>query len=494
MISGSGAAILFGTYWAALGLVLVWNTVAAGQAARVRQAPPWLARITAVCGLLIPVAVFVAVFAPHALAGRTLHVIYWLWPLTAVLSAIQSLATLARIDGQRWIVVPIAVYGVLAALIAVLRWLVGMGAEPGTGAFVLLASQSQALSPLLGPAALERSFGILVPVLAPLYPARWILGRIARPLVATGTAAIAALLLLVALPRAARAVDGFRDFISAVPALRGEPELLQGLRVFGPLVGPPPALAVRNDLALADSMDARILAIVVRPAATSIRALDSLERAVRTFRLDSTPRLLAITLDYDNRDGELLHTAPDSLLSARVAMTGRIVRTLRPDAVFPAPPRSAGRLHRTPSSDTAWLRRYLVAASEEVRHLRPRTLVGASVGRLDARDSALYEWAVASPAIDVTSFQLFPTLDGAAGLEAGINTVDRWISQRTAPHRHWVVAGGYPTVFGEENQRLTLRRIAAWASRTPAITAVIAADAGDYGTLTGLRAPGGRVR
>src|SRR5690606_29258601 len=450
--------------------------------------PPWLATLTALAGFLVPPALLVAYVAASTLAGRTLHVIDWLWPLTALMVGVQAVAALLRPQTPAWIGVPLAAYGTLVATLAVTRWLVGMGVDPGHLPTALLAAQHAVLSPLLGSASLETGRAILVPVLAPLFPARWIAGRVARPAIAIGAAVWTALLCFVALPRAARALDGFAEFARVVPADRTEPELLLGLRVFGPLTGPPAALAVRNDLALLDSLGARVALVTLRPAGTSLQSLDSLARVLAPFRTDSAPMLVAVTLGYDASDADLLREDPAGLHASRMSMTDRTVRALRPDMIFPgdAPP--------GPAPDD-WLRTYLADAAGAVHLLRPRTLVGLTLSSFDARDSALYSWATSGEvALDLVAFEIFPTLDGAPGLEARITTAHRWLTRGSSRMPHWVIAGGYPYVFGERSQLLAIRRAQAWASRVPAIGAFIVADAADYDRLTGLRAAGGRLR
>ena len=63
------------------------------------------------------------------------------------------------------------------------------------------------------------------------------------------------------------------------------------------------------------------------------------------------------------------------------------------------------------------------------------------------------------------------------------------------PKEHWVfAAGGYPLVHGEENQRLAIKGVLAWATAEPAIKGLVVYEGGDYYTLRGLRAAGGRLR
>ena len=66
---------------------------------------------------------------------------------------------------------------------------------------------------------------------------------------------------------------------------------------------------------------------------------------------------------------------------------------------------------------------------------------------------------------------------------------------RRTTKEQWVFsARGYPRTFGEGNQERALWGVVAWATTQAKVRAVIIDGAGDYDTLDGLRAPGGRLR
>lgn len=498
MSGGSSLAeLLPALYWTALVLILIWNIATASQSARVRRAGEGLVGLTALCGLLIAPAVLVALASPSMLAGRTLHVVGWLWPLVAIMCTVQALLVLALRHAPIRLAGPLTIYNGVVALLAVSRWSVGVGFDPGDVGTALLAAQSAATAPFLGAAALESGNGLLIPVIAPLFPARWAIGRVARPTLAVLATAWTVLVLVVALPRAVRAAGGFAAFEREVPAAGTDPALLIGLELFGELDGPPPGFAVRNDLALLDTLGGRVASITVRPEGATIAALDSLARTLAPYRSDSVPLMVAVTLGYDRNDATARLTSPDEYAADRIRRLSAIVRMVRPDVVFPAPPPFAAEGRTQADLPLEWWTGYLTAAADEIHRLRPRTRVGVSLSRYDARDSALYAWASARDApVDLVGLALFPNFDGAAGLDARLNAANRWITASPRPRKpHWVSAtGSFPYSFGESSQRLTLRRTLAWASREPAIRAFIIADAADYGRLTGLRVPSGRLR
>ena len=60
---------------------------------------------------------------------------------------------------------------------------------------------------------------------------------------------------------------------------------------------------------------------------------------------------------------------------------------------------------------------------------------------------------------------------------------------------HWVfAAGGFPEAHGEMSQERAIWAALAWATSRPVIKGLIVNEAGDYGTITGLRAPDGHLR
>jgi len=112
------------------------------------------------------------------------------------------------------------------------------------------------------------------------------------------------------------------------------------------------------------------------------------------------------------------------------------------------------------------------------------------------RDSTLYAWA-ARPGSDINAvgFSLFPGFDGYRSLDTHMRVAQRWMRQFPKPKDHWVfAAGGYPLLHGEENQRIAIMGILAWATAEAPIKGLIVYEGGDYNTVRGLRAPGGRLR
>ena len=142
-------------------------------------------------------------------------------------------------------------------------------------------------------------------------------------------------------------------------------------------------------------------------------------------------------------------------------------------------------------------KQYLTQAAQSIHAIDPRIKVAFSASTFDGRDSALYAWAAATGSpLDVAGFSLCPGFDGAATLETESRTADRWMQALPQPPKEqWIFwTGGYPAAHGERAQALAVRGVLAWASTRSAIKGVIVGDAGDYGSITGLRATSGRLR
>ena len=66
---------------------------------------------------------------------------------------------------------------------------------------------------------------------------------------------------------------------------------------------------------------------------------------------------------------------------------------------------------------------------------------------------------------------------------------------RGSTKTHWVFgAGSFPVTHGEPSQARALWGTLAWATSHAQVKGLIVESAGDYDAVTGLRAPGGRIR
>jgi hypothetical protein len=472
-------------------VIVVWDIVLAGRIARVPQAPRAFASLTGLAGLLVLPALVVALASTTVITGRAILYVDWIWPAVLVVFATQAVyALMRRLVNPAW-GIPIAIYDVIIAAAGVVRYLASRGVEPPQPILLLLTAHTAALSLATTSAAIANPIYLNVPMIAPAFPA-----------LRAVTASFRALLSAVALgwsvgiafqlPVAIKAVRSYHTHASDRLTERPEGDFAIGVKLFPDIGSPPPPPAVASDLALADTLTADVVGIVVVPDVTN-QVLDSLAHALDQLQRDST--LLIVTLGYR---GKLLPELRRVSLDprARIAAIRRVVRRLRPDILVPAEDpygvgeRLVGRLQLPAWED------YFTAAAAAAKAVDRRVRIGLSASSFDSRDSALYAWAAgpASP-VDILGFSFFPDRRGAEALDAYTRTADRWMSVVPPAKQHWVfAAGGYPLAHGEASQALAVRHTIAWGTRHPAVRGVIVYEASDYGAPDGLRATGGRVR
>jgi hypothetical protein len=371
------------------------------------------------------------------------------------------------------------------------RYAAYSGRDPSSAALAVAAAQSSALGMLLGRAALFSPLAVVLPLLAPAYPARWRISATVR-----GTLAVMALaftvLFVAELPSALVAVRSYGTYAFDRLQERPRGDFVIGLRLFPALGDAPPPLALRSDLALVDSVGVGAISVVVEPAGARAGALDSLARSLEEERRDSV--LLVVAVGYDANARESFRQSPSAHMRARLAAVDRIVRRLRPDIIVPARnpyTEGAGAMGRVP---LAWWQEYHRLAAANTRRVSNRIRVGVVASAFVGADSALYAWANRrdSP-IDAVGFAFYPSYDGGASLAAKLRVADRWMRGTTKPH--WVFGvGAFPVTHGEPSQARALWGTLAWATSHEQVKGLIVESAGDYDMVTGLRAPGGRVR
>jgi len=477
-------------------LVLAWDVFLAGHVAQLRATPSTLAVVSAFAALLIVPAVVVEVAGAGGvgLDGRTVNGVAWVWPLTVALCAAQALyATLRRMVAPA-LGVPIVAYDLLLFAIAVTRYLGADGGTPPDWAQTLGAAYASALGTLVGPASLSSPYVLLIPLVAPAFPARWPFGRPIRVLVALVALAWVALI-AGSIPSAADAVRSYDRYATESLEDRPSGDFSVGIRVLPPLNGAPEPAALRGDLALVDSTGAEAISIVVDPDGAHIAALDSLARALDQLRRDST--ILIVTLGYPRMAAARLRQSPRAYDSSRVADLERIARQLDPDYMLPADEPYGRGAQVMGTLPVGYWEHYLEQAAVAAHRVNSHIKIAVAIAAFNASDSALYAWA-ASPdsPLDAVGFTFFPGFAGATTLDARLRTADRWIARIPAPAREqWVfAAGGYPMAHGEESQERAVWGALAWATAHSGVKGLIVAQSADYGALTGLRAANGRLR
>jgi hypothetical protein len=475
-------------------VILVWDVVLAARIAQVRTLPRPFVTLSALAGFLVVPALLIHLATTSSITGRAITAVDWIWPLTVVLFALQALYAAGRRLVNPFLGFFIAAYDVLIATDAVLRFVSSRGhALPGVALVFLAATTASFTFVTQSPLVIGSPFFFFTPMVAPAFPAlrrSAATFRLALALVAAGWLVI----FINNVPPADQAVNSYGVHDPRVERLQERPEgdFEIGLKIFEDVSGPPATLAVRNDLALADTMGVSVVNVVIIPEAMDRAALDSLARALDGIRSDSTQ--LFLTLGYPSRLVPLPgHTFNDA---RRLRTIDEVVRRLRPDVLIPAQdPYTAGTRAAGEHPPEFW-ESYLTRAAAIAKRARPRTRIGVAASAYDRRDSTVYAWAAApgSP-IDVVGFTLYPSPGGVRTLDAAKGAADRWMSVAPSPKDHWVFAtGGYPEAHGEASQERAIWAALAWATSHPMIKGVIVSEAGDYGVIRGLRAADGHLR
>jgi hypothetical protein len=447
--------------------------------------------VTALGGLLIAPALLVAITSASILNGRAIHVIAWVWPLTLAIFALQATYAVGKRLVTPFIGLPIAAYDIILAASAFVRYEAYSGRDPSAAALAITAAQSSALGLMLGRVALFSPFAVQLPFLAPAYPARWRISATVRgtlAVLATGFAVV----FVAQLPSGIVAVRSYGTYAQDRLQERPRGDFTIGLRIFPALDDAPPPLALRSDLAIIDSVGLGAISVVIDPAGARLAALDSLARSIEEERRDSV--LLIVAVGYDANARESFRASPSAHMRARLAAVDRIVRRLRPDIVLPArDPYTEGTraMGRVP---LAWWEEFLRQAAANAHRVSNRVRVGVAASAFVGADSSLYAWASRpTTPIDVVGFSFYPSYDGGGSLSARLHVADRWM--RGSTKNHWVFSSGaYPVAHGETSQARALWGTLAWATSHAPVKGLIVESAGDYDTVTGLRAPGGRIR
>lgn len=485
---------LLGAIFLALSVAMIaWDILMAGRIAQLRRIPRGFQAITGIAGLLLVPALVVAYTAQSLLYGRAIFLVAWLWPFTTLLFVLQTIYALARRLVTPLLGFPLLVYNIIIATVAVTKFVITRGHDPMQFGLALNAAQASMLGTFFGAPALWNPIYIQVPIFAPSLPARWGFTRLARVALAGAAIAMTALV-VIEIPGAYAGVRSYavhdKDRLQEHP--QGDFRL--GLKIFPDLRGGPPPLAIRNDLALADTLGVDAISVVIDPEAARGIALDSLARSIEEARTDSTK--LIVALGYPKKGEQEFKQSRETYTVARLKDIDRIARRLKPDYLIPAvDPLGEGTRILREERPEYWID-YFTRAARVAHYVYPRIRVGVPMSSYGTRDSTLYAWAARpGSGIDVIGFSLFPGFDGARSLDTHTRVASRWMKQFPKPKEHWVfAAGGYPLVHGEENQRLAIKDILAWATAEAPIKGLVVYEGGDYNTVRGLRAPGGRLR
>ncbi|MEY4855236.1 MAG: hypothetical protein RLZZ97_66 [Gemmatimonadota bacterium] len=470
--------------------VLAWDIALAGWIAARREAPRAFTNLTAFCGLLVAPALLVAVATGTETGARTISGIAWLMPTIACAFVLQVLYSLLTRLVSVVVALPILLYDVVIAVIAVGDYLASQQGGAPLQLQAAVSARDVLLGMTVGRAALVSPLAMLVPMIAPAYPARWRLSGAMRAVLVLAATALTTLLVL-EWPRGIAAVRSYEAAYAEPMQARPAGDFAIGLRIFPVLDGAPPARAVQADRRLVEQLQPDVVLIVLDEDGWRGGALDSLSRVLQPLRDDSVHIAIALRVARGV-------VAPDD--AERQAAVERVLRRIRPDVIFPGlvdPLPSI--LGSTPQS-SYWWRALMLRSAATVKRVRPRTLIGWSASRLDATDSAVYAWASAptSP-VSLLGAVSFPSFSGLPAVDARLRAFDRWHQRAVegggGAQPHWLVTvGGLPHAHGDAAQLAAIRHALAWGSRRAWIQAAVIGEPADYDGGVGLRAANGRLR
>ncbi len=474
--------------------MVMWDVLVAGRVAQLRRVPRAFAAITAFGGLLIVPALLIAYASASILYGRAIQPVAWVWPVTTVLFALQATYALTRRLVSPLFGVPIFVYNLVIAIVALSRYGISRGFIPPDFGLALSAAQALALGFFFGAPALWGPAFLQVPLMSPSLPARWRFSKVIRAGIAVSAAAIAGLI-LIEMPKAFQTTKSYAVFAKDQLQEHPDGDFDIGLKVLPDLRGSPPPLSLERDMSLADSLGVDAVSMVIDPEGAKLASLDSIARAVDDRRGDSA--IIIISLGYPKDAGLQFSNSPTDYTKSRIADVDRIARRLRPDILIPAvDPYGEGSRAIGQQDPEYWIS-YITQAAKIAHFVNRRIKVGVSASSYGSRDSTLYYWAARkSSPVDIVGFSLMPGFEGAKSLNTNMHVAQRWMhSFESNPKPHWVfAAGGFPVAHGEKSQELALWGVLSWATAQPQIKGLVVNQGGDYDVLSGLRAANGHYR
>lgn len=473
-----------------LGLgILLWDILLAGWIASQRQASRAFTTLTGLCGLLVAPAALVAMATMLEGTARTMSGIAWIWPLITLGFALQvAYALFAKLLTPA-VGVPLLLYDACVATIALSDYIVSIHGSAPLWLQGAVAARDALSGFAVGRSALVSPLALLVPIIAPAYPARWKVSAGIRALLTLMATAVTTLLLM-EWPQAVGAIRSYDSAIGVRMQERPANDFKIGLRMYPRLDRAPADRSVKADRVLADTIGARAILVVLTEKGTRPAALDSLARVLESWRNDSNT--IAIALELERSPG-----LPSG--TQRMAAVERVLLHIKPDVLIPAWRSPLPPLLPAADPDIIWWQAMLTSTARVIDRVRPRTALGWAAARVDARDSALYDWA-ASPAspVNVMGVVAFPSFAGLPAVDARLRAFDRWhtlAARYNTPRSNWVMeAGGLPRAHGDASQTAAVMEALAWASRRPWISVAIIGDASDYDAAIGLRAANGRLR
>ncbi|MHB1311617.1 MAG: hypothetical protein ACYC3L_06330 [Gemmatimonadaceae bacterium] len=466
-------------------VLLAWNLAIGVRATSLGSAGTAFRALTGLGAFLLLPALLIGVLAPTEPGARVLTPLTWFWPLVTLGVVVQAAWAFARRRSSSLHAIPVVLFDVLVAWIAIARWLEALGAglpawllAPGVAVSALGASA-------LGEGAYLWSAWLLLPSLVPAAPARSTLSAAWRAAVAAG---FSVLLVLVGagVPRAFAGLQAARAIGEGLMTERARGDLAVGLHLLGDVTAPPAPAAARHDAALADSLGASAVHVTITPEGGTAAVLDSVARVLEGRR-DSVTLVVSLALADD--EAATLGANDAHWLPGRIALVERVVKRLHPDVLLPAG-------DHAPYGSAARWEDYYERVARAARRIDRDVTIALATSAATPLDSTLCDWVgQGDTPVDAIALAVPPGRDGPARLRAAQAALGRWLSMAHTPPVVWVVAlPSAPAVDGEVAQQHVLRQALQWASAHAWVRGVIAGDASDTWWSGGLRAASGRSR
>lgn len=470
------------------GVVLFgWNLVLGTRVTALPSAGRAFRILSGLCAFLLIPALVIGLLAPTAPGARILEPLAWLWPVVVVAIATQALWALGGGRTSTAVALPIALYDLVVAWVAATRWIEGQGALLPAWSLAPGMAVSTIGATVLGDGAFLWSAAVLVPLLVPAAPARSSLSGAWRAVVVTGCL-VAVVLVGAETSSAYGAISAARVLGTGTMPERARPEFAVGLRLFGTLDGAPYSAVARHDVALADSLGITAVHLELGPEGAATTALDSIARSIEARR-DSL--VLVVTLDMARGDRRALRT-DDAWLRARLALIEQIVQHLNPDVLLPAD----GVASPSDAGAVRWWQSYYERAARSARRIDRDVSIALATDAGTPADSALCDWVMqgGSP-VDAVALLVRPHGGTPSRFTGALAAVTRWASLARAAPSVWLMAvPASPAVAGEVAQQRLVRHALQWGASRTWVRGVIAGDASDVLSITGLRTATGRSR
>ena len=267
-------------------IIVAWNILLSARIAQVRKLPRAFVLLTALAGFLLLPALAIHLASANAITARSVSAVAWLWPMTLVIFALQAIYAATRRLVNPFLGFFMSTYDLLIAVDVVLRFMAAQGWSLPAIALTYLAITSGAFAwAMQSSTSIASPFFLFVPMAAPAFPALRAWSASFRFFLAL----VALAWIVVILSQVPPGYEAQRSYALHDPStekLQERPanDLDVGIKLFPDLTGPPPPAAIRNDLALVDTLGVAVVSVTIVPEQATKAGLDSLAHTLENLR------------------------------------------------------------------------------------------------------------------------------------------------------------------------------------------------------------------